>query len=67
MWMITIVKLKRYRANTYIFYIIISKFYYEQQFYLVIILLIDNSLRIGLYGIVLSFDLTINLRIKSSK
>lgn len=48
-------------------YIVIYKFHYKQMFYLVILLLIDKSPKLGLYYIVLSFDLAICLKIEGDR
>lgn len=54
-------------ASICMFHIVIYKFRYKQIFYLVILLVIDKSPKLGLYCIVLSFDLAICLKIEGDR
>lgn len=59
-----IVELKKKKADTYVFCIIISKFRHWQEFCAIILLVIDKNLEISFYCIILFFSLTVNIEIK---
>lgn len=52
---------------TNIFYIIRSKFSSKKELNSIIVLIIDKSLEVDIYSIVLFFSLVINLYIKSDE
>lgn len=54
-------------ANACIYCIVINKLRYLQKLYSVILFKIDNSLELNFYYIILSFGLTIRLKMKGDK
>ena len=64
--MIYVVELKRYKAGTGIFGIIISKLCYRNKLYLIILFKVNKNSKLSFYYIVLPLNLAICLRIKSN-
>lgn len=64
--MVARIEFKKNIANICSFYFIIGKFGYWQELSLVILFIINKCLKIKLYNIVLFFNITINLKIKSN-
>lgn len=61
----TIVQVKRHIIGTNIFCIIISKFDYRKEPGPIVLFVMNKSLEISLYYIILLFNLAINLKIKN--
>lgn len=64
---ITVVEFKKCITSVSISCIIIGKFNYWKEFYPVILYKVDKNLEIDFQFAVLSFNLTISLRIKSDR
>lgn len=61
------IKLEESVADNSIFLVIVSKFSYRQKFCSVTLFIIDNNLKIGFYYAVISFGLTVGLRVKCGR
>ena len=64
--MVATIQLKQGVAKACIFDIFICKLSYQLEISLIVLVKVDKSLKINLYNIVLTLNLVINLRIKSS-
>ena len=64
---ISIIELKKYVTNASIFGIIVNKLCYKKKLYLIILLKVNKNLEIGLYYIILSFNLAVHFWLKGNR
>ena len=65
--MIVIIEFKKYIISTYIFYIVLDKLSYWKESNPIFLLVVDKSIKINFYFIILPLSLAINKKKKCNK